>query len=176
MKKITILLVTLLSISLNSFAILGQKAPEIQASTWINSDKISINDLKGKVVVIDFFQLWCPMCNSFVKPLLKHWHKKYATQIKNGDLVIMGVHTVFEGHSIQNLEALKFYLKKNNITHPIANDLLISGHLPETMKKYRTRGTPEVAIIDKQGIIRFQNFGSFQPKVAENLINNLLKQ
>jgi hypothetical protein len=44
------------------------------------------------------------------------------------------------------------------------------------MKTYRTRGTPEVAIIDKQGIIRFQNFGSFQPKVAENLINNLLKK
>jgi thiol-disulfide isomerase/thioredoxin len=171
MKKIAILLTI---ISINSWTIVGQKAPEIQASQWINSHPISINELRNKVVIIDFFQLWCPGCNSFTKPLLKKWHQKYATEIKNGNLVIMGVHTVFEGHSIQTLEALKFYLQKNNITHPIANDLLISGHLPETMKAYKTRGTPEVAIIDKSGVIRFQKFGFFNEKTAEQLIEKLL--
>lgn len=178
MKKILIGIISIIGIigitSLNAFAIVGNKAPEIQASAWINSEKISINDLKGKVVIIDFFQLWCPGCNSFTKPLMKKWEKKYAKQLANDDLVIMGVHTVFEGHSIQTLEALKFYLKKNNITHPIANDLLISGHLPETMKKYRTRGTPEVAIIDKKGVIRFQEFGFFDVAPVERLINKLL--
>jgi thiol-disulfide isomerase/thioredoxin len=172
MKKFIVILL----LSLQSLAVVNTKAPEIQASDWINSDPISITDLKGKVVIIDFFQLWCPGCNSFTKPLLKYWHKKYDQQLKSGDLVIMGVHTVFEGHSIQTIDALKLYLQENNITHPIANDLLISGHLPETMKAYRTSGTPEVAIIDKQGIIRFQKFGFFNTKAAEKLIDKLLKQ
>jgi len=175
MKNLLIVLgLSLNFLSFNSLAVLGQKAPEIQASNWINSNSISIKDLKNKVVVIDFFQLWCPGCNSFTKPLLKDWEQKYSNQIKNGNLVILGIHTVFEGHSIQTLEALKFYLKQNNITHPIANDLLLYGHLPETMKSYKTRGTPEIAIIDKQGIIRFQEFGFFDNKVAEKLIDKLL--
>lgn len=172
MKKLIILLL----VSFNTLAIVNHKAPEIQASEWLGSEKISISDLKNQVVIIDFFQLWCPGCNSFTKPLLKHWHKKYAKQLQNKKMTIIGVHTVFEGHSIQTLDALKFYLKKNDITHPIANDLLVSGHLPETMKKYRTRGTPEIAIIDKQGVIRFQEFGYFEPKVAEKLIDRLLKE
>lgn len=172
MKKLTLLLS--LIISLNLFAVVGQKAPEIQASNWINSEPINIQDLKNKVVIIDFFQLWCPGCNSFTKPLLKTWEKKYHKQITDKKLVILGVHTVFEGHSIQTFEALKNYLKINNIAHPIANDLLVSGHLPETMKAYKTRGTPEVAIIDKKGIIRFQKFGFFNVQNAENLIEKLL--
>jgi hypothetical protein len=44
------------------------------------------------------------------------------------------------------------------------------------MKTYRVRGTLEVAIVDKQGIIRFQEFGFSKSKIAENPINNLLKK
>jgi hypothetical protein len=46
--------------------------------------------------------------------------------------------------------------------------------IPETMKRYQTRGTPEVAIIDKNGIIRMQEIGFFDVKIAEKLINELL--
>jgi hypothetical protein len=42
------------------------------------------------------------------------------------------------------------------------------------MKAYKTRGTPEVAIIDKSGVIRFQKFGFFNEKTAEQLIEKLL--
>ncbi|QYZ68013.1 MAG: 1,6-anhydro-N-acetylmuramyl-L-alanine amidase [Gammaproteobacteria bacterium (ex Lamellibrachia satsuma)] len=42
------------------------------------------------------------------------------------------------------------------------------------MKRYRTRGTPEMAIIDKEGRIRFQRFGSFDPASGAQLINKLL--
>ena len=38
----------------------GKKAPEWEISEWINSEPLSIAALKGKVIVIDFFQLWCP--------------------------------------------------------------------------------------------------------------------
>jgi thiol-disulfide isomerase/thioredoxin len=166
--------ILLLTVSLNVFAGVGEHAPDIQASSWINTSPISLKSLKNKVVILDFFQLWCPGCNSFTKPLIKSWEEKYHSQIQRGDLIIIGVHTVFEGHNFQTLNALKIYLKANNITHPIANDLLLSGHLPETMKAYQTHGTPEVAIIDKNGIIRFQKFGFFDTEQAEILIEALL--
>lgn len=44
------------------------------------------------------------------------------------------------------------------------------------MKRYRTRGTPEMAIIGKQGRIRFQRFGGFDPTEAEALIRRLLDE
>ncbi|MEK6765697.1 MAG: 1,6-anhydro-N-acetylmuramyl-L-alanine amidase [Planctomycetota bacterium] len=44
------------------------------------------------------------------------------------------------------------------------------------MIRYNTRGTPEIAIIDKNGEIRFQHFGSFKPEVVEKLVNTLLNE
>jgi hypothetical protein len=44
------------------------------------------------------------------------------------------------------------------------------------MRRYRTRGTPEMAIIDKNGYIRFQRFGGFDPDMAENLIRKLISE
>ncbi|WXU00347.1 MAG: Thiol-disulfide oxidoreductase ResA [Catillopecten margaritatus gill symbiont] len=171
-----ILLALLLSISLNAFATVGQKAPDFDVATWINGDGVSIEDLRGKVVIVDFFQLWCPGCNTFTIPLMHKWEKKYQQQIKEGKLEILSIHTVFEGHSIQTLTALKAFLKIRGIDHLVGNDRLIKGErLPETMKKYNTRGTPEVAIIDKNGIIRFQRFGGFNVVSAENLIERLLE-
>ena len=55
-------------------------APEWAVSEWINSDGVTLSDLKGKVVV-DFFQLWCPGCNAFSIPLVKFWGKVFAKKI-----------------------------------------------------------------------------------------------
>jgi hypothetical protein len=44
------------------------------------------------------------------------------------------------------------------------------------MRRFGTMGTPEVAIVDKKGIIRFQEFGGFRPERAEALIRRLLKE
>ncbi len=170
-----ILISILLSISLNAGATVGQKAPDFDVAQWINGDAVSINELKGKVVIIDFFQLWCPGCNTFSIPLMHEWEEKYKDQIKKGNLKIMSIHTVFEGHSIQTLTTLKVFLKIRGINHLVGNDRLLPGQsTPETMKRYQTRGTPEVAIIDKNGIIRMQEVGFFDVEQAEQLITSLL--
>ena len=138
-------------------------APAWDVAGWINSDGMDLADLKGRVVIIEFFQLWCPGCNRFSKPLIKKWEKDFARQIKKEQLTIVGVHTVFEGHSYQNPKRLRRYLKRNDIRHPVDVDRLRQGeHIPQTMRQFRTRGTPEMAIIDKQGVIRFQRFGGFR--------------
>jgi len=170
-----ILITLLLSLSLNTLASVGQKAPEFDVAQWINGDAISINDLQGQVVIIDFFQLWCPGCNTFSIPLMHEWEEKYKDQIKKNQLKILSIHTVFEGHNVQTLTALKIFLKIRGINHLVGNDRLLPGQtIPETMKRYQTRGTPEVAIIDKNGIIRMQEIGFFDVKIAEKLINELL--
>ena len=156
---------------------MSQPAPEWEISEWINSKGFKLSELKGKVVIIDFFQLWCPGCNSFSVPLMHKWEKKYADQAKAGQIQFVSIHTVFEGHKYQNPKRLRKYLKEKGIEHPVGVDQQQKGHyVPLTMRKFNTRGTPEMAIIDKLGRIRFQRFGSFDVAASEQLIDQLLAE
>ena len=149
-------------------------APEWVVSQWINSKPLSLTELKGKVVIVEFFQLWCPGCNRFSIPLMLDWEKKYED---NDNIQLVSIHTVFEGHDYQTPERLKSFIREKGINHPVGVDQHVTGsHTPKTMQLYRTRGTPEMAIIDKNGRIRFQNFGSFDRKTAELLIEELLEE
>ncbi len=171
-----ILSLLLLIFNLNANAAVGDKAPDFDVSEWINGDGISIEDLRGQVVVIDFFQLWCPSCNTFSIPLMHEWEEKYAQAIQDKKLKILSIHTVFEGHALQTPMVLKGFLKLRGIEHLVGNDRLAPGQTtPETMKRYQTLGTPEVAIIDQHGVIRFQRAGFFDVPSAEQLIEELLQ-
>jgi thiol-disulfide isomerase/thioredoxin len=151
-----------------------KQAPEWIISEWINTTDITLKELRGKVVIIDFFQLWCPGCNKFSIPLMEKWKQKYSDR---RDIQLIGIHTVFEGHSQQTPERLRQYVKEKGITYPIGIDKYVSNQrLPETMIRYHTRGTPEMAVIDKKGMIRFQHFGGFNPAIVEELINDLLNE
>src|SRR5437762_5151708 len=67
----------------------GQKAPELKTGdAWINSNPLKLEQLRGKVILIDFWAWDCPFCAQAM-PHIKELYDKYA---KDG-LVIIGVHT-----------------------------------------------------------------------------------
>ena len=172
---VSLILLLILSVSSLTFAVPSTNAPEWVVSEWINGSGTSLQDLKGKVVIVEFFQLWCPGCNKFSIPLMKQWGQTFNTEIEAGNLKILSIHTVFEGHDYQTPERLRDFVKENAIHHLVGIDHHNPGeHLPETMKRYRTNGTPEVAIIDQNGVIRMQRFGGFNADQAEQLIWKLL--
>ena len=155
----------------------GSPAPDWEIAEWINSDPVQLSDLRGQVVVIDFFQLWCPGCKSFSIPLTLKWEKEFAEEIANDKMKIVSIHTVFEGHQHQTVERLKKFVAERGFGHPVGHDLhdnSISERLPITMIKYATRGTPEIAIVDKEGRIAFQKIGFFDPEEKAALIRRLL--
>ncbi len=155
----------------------GKKAPDWDIAEWINSEPLSLSGLKGKVIVIDFFQLWCPGCNSFSIPLMHHWEQVFEKEASEGRITFVSIHTVFEGHNFQTPKRLRRFLKKKGINHAVGIDRHIDGNrLPETMRLYNTMGTPEMAIIDKHGNIRLQRFGFFEPAYGESLIRTLLEE
>lgn len=176
-----LLLVAIVSVSVAAGAALaqerGKKAPEWEISEWINSEPLSVEKLRGKVIVIDFFQLWCPGCNAFSIPLMNHWEKVFEKEVSDGRLVFVSIHTVFEGHGYQSPKRLHRFLKEKEIHHPVGIDRHIGGNrIPETMRRYNTGGTPEMAIIGKHGHIRFQKLGYFEPEYGEALIRYLLEE
>lgn len=134
-------------------------APELDVSEWLNTDKqIRLADLRGKVVVIEAFQMLCPGCVQAGLPQLARIRDCFPTDA----VVILGLHTVFEHHEAQGgCTPLAAFLYENRYTFPVGIDRQDdSGRgLPRTMAAYDMQGTPTLLLIDRQGRLRRQIFG-----------------
>jgi thiol-disulfide isomerase/thioredoxin len=142
------------------------KAPEITGLTnWINSHTInSMSDLKGKVVLVDFWTYSCYNCINTL-PYVKSWYKKY----KNDGFVVLGIHAP-EFKFERNLKNVKKAVKSNGIKFPVALD---NGF--KLWRAYRNRYWPAFYLIDKNGYVRYTHFGEGSYKNTEAAIASLLK-
>ncbi len=126
------------------------KAPEISGlSHWINSEKInSMKELRGKVVLVDFWTYSCFNCiNTF--PYVQSWHEKYS---RNG-LVVLGIHAP-EFQFERKLSNVKQAVQDHKLTFPIALD---NGF--KLWRAYGNRYWPAFYLIDKNGVVRYTHFG-----------------
>lgn len=115
-------------------------------------------DLRGKVVVMEAFQMLCPGCASHGLPQTMRICETFSSD----DVAVIGLHTVFEHHSAQGTkDALEAFLYEYKITFPVAIDAP-SGEeaIPRTMRAYNMQGTPTLVLIDRQGQLRIQKFGA----------------
>ena len=139
---IAILLTTLFPFPRLGQAFIGQKAPEISSTFWINSKPRSLDNLRGKVVMVEFWTFGCYNCRN-VEPQIKQWHQTYSQQ----GLVVIGVHSPEFSYE-KNIDAVKRYVRENGISYTVAidNDFTI-------WKRYSNRYWPAIYLIDKKGFI-----------------------
>lgn len=141
-------------------------APQITGiAAWINSPPLTISQLKGKVVLVDFWTYSCINCIRSI-PHLNAWENEYAG---NG-FVIVGVHTPefqFE-HNYTNVLAA---VKKFNITYPVALDNNYG-----TWDAYGNEYWPADYLIDSNGNIRYVSYGEGDYNQTEAAIRALLVQ
>jgi len=130
---------------------------------WINSNPLSEADLRGKVVLVDFWTYSCINCIRTL-PHLNEWHKKY----KDNGLVILGVHSP-EFDFEKKMENVAGAVEKYDITYPVALD---SNH--ETWKAFNNQYWPAHYLIDIQGNIRYHSFGEGHYAETEAAIQQLL--
>lgn len=123
----------------------GDVAPDFVGITnWINSEPLSITDLRGKVVLVDVWTYTCINCiRTF--PYLRDWHARYA----DDGLVIVGLHAPeFEFEKItENVVQASAH---NGIVWPVAqdNDML-------TWSAYENRYWPAKYLVDQDGLVRY---------------------
>lgn len=149
------------------------QAPNLEIQEWLNINKeISLDSLKGKVVIIHAFQMLCPGCVQHSIPQAKRLYEKF----KNEDVVVLGLHTVFEHKEVMTAEALKVFIHEYKILFPVGIDLpLVDDFRPATMKKYDMQGTPTLIIIDHEGKLRMKAFGFVEDLDVGLLIGKLLE-
>jgi cytochrome c biogenesis protein CcmG, thiol:disulfide interchange protein DsbE len=124
---------------------IGKAAPDFSLTTF-DGDQIDMADLRGKVVVLNFWASWCIPCEQEAADLEEAW-RNYQPR---GDVVFLGIDwTDTEPKAMQ-------YLEKFDITYPNGPDLGT-----RISQAYRTTGVPETYVIDQQGILRFIKLSPF---------------
>ena len=140
------------------------QAPTLHADgAWINSPPLTLAQLRGKVVLVDFWTYSCINCLRTL-PHLKAWYAAYHDK----GLVIIGVHTpefAFE-HVTSNVRAA---VKRLGIAYPVMQD-----NRYKTWDNYANQYWPAEYLIDKQGHVRHTNFGEGEYDQTEALIRRLL--
>jgi len=141
-----------------------QAAPEFTGiSNWFNSKPLKISDLRGKVVLVDFWTYGCVNCVNTL-PRVTELYAKY----RDRGLVVVGIHTPefpFE-HSASNVQAA---LKRHGITYPVGQD-----NESQTWNAYRNHYWPAQYIVDQNGKIVFQHDGEGQYEQIDRTIARLL--
>jgi len=138
----------------------GQLAPNFTL-TDMQGQQVSLADLKGKVVILNFWATWCPPCREEM-PSMEMLHRKYKDQ----GLVILAVNVEQEG-----MAAVKGFLQKTPYTFPILLDTEA-----EVQNLYKVFRFPESFIIDKNGNVVEKVIGAIDwtSGPAFKLINFLL--
>ena len=141
----------------------SQKISDI--SHWINTNPLTLESLKGKVVLIDF---WTYTCINCIRTLdyLKDWHSKY----KDSGLVVIGIHTP-EFEFEKNINNVKTFVESNKIEYAVGLDNEYS-----TWRSFNNMYWPSKYLIDQTGKIQFQYFGEGNYNQTEKKIRELLSQ
>ncbi|MES2071566.1 MAG: thioredoxin family protein [Pseudomonadota bacterium] len=163
----TMLATTLLcAAAVQAQAAAGAQAPEFAGiEKWLNSEPLSMQQLRGKVVLVDFWTYSCINCVRTL-PYVNGWYDKYKSQ----GLVVVGVHTPeypFE-RSTPNVAAA---MKKLDIHYPVAQDNRYT-----TWSAYSNQYWPASYLINKKGQIVYTHFGEGNYQETEAAIRNLLAQ
>ncbi len=148
-------------------------APPWHVSRWFNSPPLTLDDLRGRVVVAHAFQMLCPGCAALALPQMQRVHKAFPAE----RLAVIGLHTVFEHHAVQGPLALEAFLHEYRYTFPVGVDACTDGDpLPQTMRAYAMQGTPTLLLIDAQGRLREQHFGAVDDLALGAALGGLLAE
>jgi len=151
-------------------ALIGKAAPDFKADFALNGKVQNLADLKGKVVLLDFWAVWCGPCVATF-PHLRDWTSNY----KDKGLVIVGVTGYYERFGFDK-EKGKLTKATDKLTKEQEQDMLKDfaahhklGHLLLSLGKeekqklyedYKVTGIPTAVVIDRKGVVRLVKVGS----------------
>jgi len=149
-------------------------APEIAIVDWIGQEPTKFEQLRGKVVLLDFWATWCGPCIATF-PRLRGLHKKY----KDKGFVIVGVTELYgsgDGKPMSKLEELDYlneFKRKYDLPYPFA--IAEDG---QDASKYGINAYPTTFLLDRKGVVRYIGVGAGgeEAENLESMINKIIRE
>jgi thiol-disulfide isomerase/thioredoxin len=134
-----------------------------RARVWLNSESLTAEGLRGRVVLVDF---WTYSCVNWLRtlPYLRAWDERY----RDRGLVVVGVHAPEFGFE-HELENVRHAARELGVEYPVVidNDFAI-------WRSFENRYWPAVYLVDRDGRVRFEHFGEEAYEETERAIQRLL--
>ncbi len=143
----------------------ARTAPALAGGTWLNSAALTLEKLRGRVVLVEFWTYGCYNCVNTLPTL-----KRFDADYRERGLTIIGVQTPeFDGE--KSTENVRRAAQRLGIGYPVLID-----NEAATWRAYEVQAWPTVFVIDKQGRIRFAHVGEGAYKQEEQVIQSLLAE
>ena len=148
--------------------------PEIKVSEWIDQAPVRLADLRGRVVLLDFWATWCGPCR-YSMPKINALSRKY----RDRGLVVLGL-TEFEGEAdgralsrAEEVEYLRQFKRRQSISYGFA----VSDD-KETARNYGVVSIPTAVLIDRRGRVRFLTISANDDEAAvlQKMVQKLLDE
>jgi peptide-methionine (R)-S-oxide reductase len=144
---------------------IARHAPALHKGDWLNAEPTTLENLRGRVVLVDFWTYGCYNCRNTLPTL-----KKFDADFRDKGLTIVGVHTP-EFAREKELANVRTAIEKYGIKYPVVTDA--NG---DSWRAFDIEAWPTVVILDKQGRIRYTHIGEGAYAEQEAVIKTLLAE
>lgn len=146
-------------------ALIGKEAPEISVKEWINAGPVTLADLRGRVVLLEFWATWCKPCQAMFPKLQKLYEKE---AVRGLEVIALTRHYLAYRGTAESmsdeLQLMRRMISENAVTFAVgvAEDERLQGI-------YGANGLPTVALIDRTSVVRYAGPGADDPLFNESL-------
>lgn len=140
-------------------------APDFSNEIWLNSEPLRLADLRGKVVLVEFWTFGCINCQRMI-PYMREWHDAFTGE----DFIIVSVHYPEFSYE-ENVDNVRDALLRNGIAYPVAID-----NDGRTWRAYQQRYWPTRYVLDKEGHIRYKHIGEGAYDETAAVISYLMRE
>ncbi len=146
-------------------ALLGKPAPELTIATWIVGEPVTLADLRGNVVLLEFWATWCKPCQEMF-PKLTALYEREASQgleiaaITRHYMAYAGTPEAKE----EELNLMRQMVAKHEVTFPVG---VAADEQLQTL--YGANGLPTVALLDRRGVVLYAGAGGDDPVFEKRL-------
>lgn len=153
-------------------ALIGEAAPELAIKDWIGGEPAALEDLRGRVVLLEFWATWCKPCQEMF-PKLKELDEEHREQ---GLEVIALTRHYFARRDTASSEAEELELMRSIILKHDLNFRVGVAESERTQDLYGATGMPTLALIDRVGIVRYAHFGGGEDHKFNALLTQCLSE